>query len=293
MDRFTYGAMLTPIFCLLLGAEPGAEEIMARMAANVERQVEARAQYVYHQVVRSTLTRGNGNIARREKREYTAVPTAERTGKKLVSFEGAYSKGGRDLIPYKEPGFTYKDTDIDGELIEDLTDDLVNEENSKDGIPGALFPIRSRELPHYKYTYRGEALHKGRKIYKIAFEPVKKKDRSYGLGGEDAAGYEMRPWKGEAWVDAEEFQPVRIATDMAYGIPWGVKVFLGINLQQTGFSVTYDRIAENVWFPVTYGTEFKVTVFWGYKRTISLSLMSSDFRRTDVTSKIEFESLKQ
>jgi hypothetical protein len=77
---------------------------------------------------------------------------------------------------------------------------------------------------------------------------------------------------------------------MAYGIPWGVKVFLGINLRQTGFSVTYDRIAENVWFPVTYGTEFKVTVFWGYKRTISLSMVSSNFRKTDVSSKINFDS---
>jgi hypothetical protein len=282
--------MLTPLLCLFLAAEPGAEEIMSRMAANVERQVGVRAQYVYHQLVRSTLTRSNGNIARREKREYTAIPTPARTEKKLVSFEGAYSKGGKELIPYAEPGFKYKDTDIDGELIDDLTDDLVNDKDSRDGIPHALFPIRARELPHYRFTYRGESLHKGRRVYKVAFEPVKKKDKSYGITDDDAEQHEMRPWKGEAWVDAEEFQPVRIATDMAYGIPWGVKVFLGINLQQTGFSVTYERVADNVWFPAAYGTEFKVTFFWGYRRTISLSMVSSEFRKTDVSSKIEFET---
>lgn len=281
--------MLTPLLCLFMAGEPEAIVIMSRMAANVERQADERRHYVYHQLVRSSLTRANGNISRREKREYTAVPTEQRTEKKLLSFEGAYSKGGKELIPYSEPGFQYKETDVDGELIEDLTDDLVNDPESRDGIPHSLFPMRTTELPHYKFKLLGEVLHKGRRAYKIAFEPVKKKEKSYGIGDEEPEQHEMRPWKGEAWVDAEEFQPVRIATDMAYGIPWGVKVFLGINLQQTGFSVTYDRVAENLWFPVTYGTEFKVTVLWGYKRTISLSMVASDFKRTDVSSKIQFE----
>lgn len=282
--------MPASLLCLCLAADPEAVEIMFKMAANVERQVEARRQYVYDQVVRSTLTRGNGNIARREKREYTVLPAPDRSEKKLVSFEGAYGTGGKTLTPYTEPGFKYKETDIDGDLVEDLTGELVNAKDSRDGIPHALFPLRTRDLPHYKYTYRGEVNHRGRRTYKIAFAPVKKKEKSYGIGGGGAEDHEMRPWKGEAWIDAEEFQPVRIATEMAYGIPWGVKVFLGINLQQTGFSVTYDRIAENVWFPVTYGTEFKVSVFWGYKRTISLSMVSSNFRKTDVSSKINFDS---
>lgn len=282
--------MLTAAFCLCLSAEPEAVEIMFKMAANVERAVDARRQYVYDQLVRSTLTRSNGNIARREKREYTVLPMPEKTAKKLVSFEGAYGTGGRTLTPYSEPGFKYKDSDIDGSLVADLTDDLVNAEGSRDGIPHALFPLRTRDLPHYKYSLLGAVDHRGRRAYRIAFEPVKKKAKSYGIGDDDAAEHEMRPWKGEAWVDAEEFQPVRIATDMAYGIPWAVKVFLGINLRQTGFSVTYDRIAEGVWFPVTYGTEFKVTVLWGYKRTIALSMESRNFRKTDVRSEINFDS---
>lgn len=280
---------LAPLLCFL-AAGPDALVIMSKMAANVERQVDERRMYVYNQTIRATLTRGNGNVSRREKREYTVAPTPERTEKKMVAFEGAYSKGGKELIPYSEPGFKYKDTDIDAELIDDLIDDLANNKDAKDGIPPSLFPIRTRELPHYKFTYRGEILHKGRRAFKVGFEPVKKKERSYGIGDEDAEDHEMRPWKGEAWVDAEEYQPLRIATDLAYGIPWGVKVFLGINLQQTGFSVTYDRIAENVWFPVTYGTEFKVTVFWGYKRTISLSMDAGSFRRTDVKSEIKFDT---
>ena len=47
------------------------------------------------------------------------------------------------MIPYSEPGYKYKDVDIDGELIDQLTlNDLVNEKGSRDGIPSSLFPLR-------------------------------------------------------------------------------------------------------------------------------------------------------
>jgi hypothetical protein len=95
-------------------------------------------------------------------------------------------------------------------------------------------------------------------------------------------------WKGEAWIDAEELQPVRIQTQQAFQVPWGVKVFLGTNIQQSGFAISYQRVAENVWFPVSYGTEFRFNVLWGYKRTVTLSLESSDFRIASADSKIEY-----
>ena len=44
----------------------------------------------------------------------------------------------------------------------------------------------------------------------------------------------------------------------------------------------------NAWFPATYGTEFKLNVLFFYKRTIALSLESSDFRRATADTTIEF-----
>ena len=67
-------------------------------------------------------------------------------------------------------------------------------------------------------------------------------------------------------------RPLGIDSQLAFKIPWGIRVFLGTNLSQTGFSVNYQRVAENVWFPVTYGTEFRVSVLFRYKRTITLFL---------------------
>ena len=76
---------------------------------------------------------------------------------------------------------------------------------------------------------------------------------------------------------------------MAKGVPWGVRLFLGINIRQLGFSVTYQRAGEGAWFPASYGTEFRITVLWGYKRTITLAMDNTEFRKTDSSSTIQFD----
>ena len=80
-----------------------------------------------------------------------------------------------------------------------------------------------------------------------------------------------------------------VDTKMAKAVPWGVRVFLGTNVRRLGFSINYQRIAENVWFPATYGTEFHVDVLWGYKRTITLALESADFKKTGADSTIHYD----
>lgn len=95
------------------------------------------------------------------------------------------------------------------------------------------------------------------------------------------------------WVDAEDNQPVRVDTQLAKDIPWGVRVFMGIDVHQLGFSLTYERVADGVWFPATYGTEFQIKVFWGYKRTITMSMENTDFHKTDAQSTIQFETPEQ
>jgi hypothetical protein len=266
----------------LAAAEPAAD-VMRRMVENVGRAEQERARWIYSQKVRASLIRSNGDMSRTEKREYEATPGNGKTEKKLVSFEGEYRKNGRMYLA-PSPGYKYKDTDIDGELIDNMIKDLVDDKDSRDGIPESLFPLRARDLAAYQFTLLGEGEQSGRRLYKIRFEPVKKRRCPEGDG--DCGG---KAWKGEAWVDAAEYQPVRIATDLAFKIPWAVKAFLGTNFQQMGFSISYERVAPNVWFPRTYGTEFRVSVLFGYKRTIALAAESSGFRRATAESRIDFD----
>jgi hypothetical protein len=263
-----------------------ASAIMSKAAANVERATDARRAYVYRQLVRSSLVRSSGQIARKERREYQVFPGEKTTEKKLTSFSGQYRKG-KDMVDYSEPGYKYKDIDVDGDIIRDLTDDLVNDNDARDGIPHDLFPLSTKKLGAYVFTMNGEAEHKGRKVYRIGFEP-RNKVTCVEIGS-DSEGDCDEAWKGEAWIDQAELQPVRIDTHLAFKIPWGVRVFLGTNIQQMGFSILYDRVAENVWFPVSYGTEFRFNVLWGYKRTVTLSLESNGFQKTDANSTIQYD----
>ena len=280
---------LAAAFVCLMGADQDALAIMEKMAAKLEASVDARRQYVYKQRVSTRLVRTNGQIARAEKREYTAAPGPERTEKTLVSLAGEYHKSKKEIIRYDKPGF--EKGGIDGVLMEHLIDDLANSKKSRDGIPHSLFPFRTADLRFYKFTYLGEIQVRGRKAHRVGFEPLTRKSSCINIGDDDDEDEECassRAWKGEAVVDAEEFQPVRIFTDLTFKMPWGVKVFLGTNIRQTGFSVSYARVAPDVWFPATYGTEFRLDVLFGYKRVITLALDSSDFQRAEAKSEITF-----
>jgi hypothetical protein len=269
-----------------LAAGDDAAAIMAKAAANVEKATDLRRQFVYRQTVISSLVRSNGQISRKENREYEVFPTEKSSEKKLVSLRGEVRRG-KKTTPYSEPGFKDKGFDVDGDLIRDLTNDLVDEKGSRDGIPHSLFPLREEALQDYRFTLQGEFEYQGRRTYKILFEPAEK-HRCINFGGDDD-GCDGASWRGEAWIDIAELQPVRIFTQQAFRIPWGVKVFLGTNIQQSGFSVSYQRLAENVWFPVSYGTEFRFNVLWGYKRTVTLSLVSNGFKKTDIASTIKYD----
>lgn len=266
---------------------PDPVAIMNRMASSVEASVDGRRQYVYKQRVVARLLRTNQHVARQETRIYTAVPGPDKTVKTLVSLAGDYYKTRTEVVHYDTPGFEKGGLDIDGDLMRDLINDLVDDKDSRDGIPHDLFPLRKKDLPAYVFTFKDETEVKGRKAYRIAFEPSHK-SRCLEIGpGEDECG-DSKPWKGEVLVDAEEFQPVRIYTELAFKMPWGVKVFLGTNVRQIGFSVAYSRLAPNVWFPVSYGTEFRLDVLFGYHRVITLALDSSEFVRAEAKSEIKY-----
>jgi hypothetical protein len=301
------------------GAEPSMDglAIMRKMAANTDAATDARRQYVYHQRVRSSLRKSNGEVVCREAREYSVIPQATKTEKQLTSFSGACLEG-KKMVHYSPPrgehpglrekatGQDHDDGPDERETIAGFIDDLASDSKSRDGIARPLFPLTAEEIAHYTYRLKGETTVKGRRAYDILFEPaghngvcidVDEQDSEahlhVDLGGEHRDQTGCRPWKGEAWIDAEDFQPVRIDTQLAKGVPWGVRVFLGTNVRQLGFSLTYQRVAPGVWFPATYGTEFRFTVLWGYKRTVTLSMDNTDFRKTDAQSTIQFESTEK
>lgn len=254
---------------------PGLDEVLRRVAENQEKAVSARLSIVYTQETRTRLMRGGAKVAREEKRRYTVAPTATATEKKLDFFEGNYRKNGK-LFPYTDPKFRHQGMDIDGDLVENMTDDMVNDKESRDGIPTYLFPLTAREQGHYNYRLAGTQKVNGVEAIRILFEPKK--------------GDDERSWAGEALVDPVEFQPIRVVTKLAFNIPWAVKVFLGTNVRQLGFTVTYRKVADGLWFPVSYGTEFHLRAVFVYGRTIVMSLDNRDFRRASAESSIRFES---
>ncbi|MBM3783129.1 MAG: hypothetical protein FJW30_02155 [Acidobacteria bacterium] len=275
------------LFTLALLPAEDAQSIMAKAAANMESGAEARRNYVYQQKVFARLLRTDGQVARQERRVYSAVPGKDRTAKELVSLDGEYHKNKNEVIRYTGPEFEKGGVDVDGALVESLMRDFVENKKSRDGIPHSLFPFRVADLPYYQFQWLGEGQHQGRRVLRIGFSPNKKTK----CKNDEHSDCPM-PWKGEALIDAEEYQPVRIATDLDFKMPWGVRFFLGTNLRQTGFSVTYTRVAENVWFPFTYGSEFRLDVLFGYKRVVTLALDSSDFKRTETGTTIRYEGVE-
>jgi hypothetical protein len=241
---------------------------MDKVSTNLEKGSELRKSYVYTQKIHTRLLRTNSKLAREERRHYTVTPNGDSTTKKLIHFEGQYEKG-KKLLPYTDPEFRHKDVDIDGDLIEDLAEDLVGDSDSKDGIDMDLFPFLPKHLPDYKFTLLGTESYRGRPVHRISFEGT---------------------WGGEALIDVEDMHPLSIQTKLNFKMPLVVKAMLGTNLRQTGFSLTYTRLAPGLWFPSTYGTEMRLDVLFGYKRVITMSMESSDFKKFTTDSAVTFST---
>ena len=204
------------------------------------------------------------------------LPSPKGTEKHLDLFEGRYVHKGKTGT-YSDPSFEDSGMDIDAGLVKDLTDDLVNDKKSRDGISPDLFPLTAAEQRHYDFQLAGTQKVGPVEALKLTFTP--KKDDE-----------DDRCWAGEALVDPVEYQPIRITTRLALHIPLAVKVLLGTNIRQLGFTLTCRRVADGLWFPVSYGTEFHLRVLFGYARTVTMSMDNRDFRRASAESSIHFEN---
>ena len=250
-------------------APPSVDEIMARVAENQAKSIEARTHYVYKEEVIAALRHTLGKAACQEKREYTVAPGPKGVTRKIVKSESS-GKCDED----SDSNVTAK---ADGSAAQSMADEVTWE---KDGVPRDLFPLTEKEQRHYDYRLIGEETYRGRRAYRITFEP-KKHD------AEDAGD-----WKGEALIDAQEFEPISVTTTLARKVPLGVRVLLGTNVRGLGFSVSYERVADGVWFPVGFGGEFKLNVLFFYRCSISINLKNSDFKRTDVNSNIAYDKIQ-
>ncbi len=107
--------------------------IMGQLAQNQDRALQLRTAFVYRQNLFIRFQRFDGKTCREEMREYTVTPSAKGTEKKLTRLSGKYLKDGI-LSEYSDPGYRYKEIDIDGVLIDDFAEDFANDKDSRDGI---------------------------------------------------------------------------------------------------------------------------------------------------------------
>jgi hypothetical protein len=257
---------------------PDIGEIMSRVASNqAKSQNDQRKNWIYTQKQLLRMVRGNGKVAREERREYAMTPNKKgHIRKQLVNFEGKYESHGK-YTSYDRPGYEYKGVDIDGDIINDISEDMTDDKGSLDGLARDLFPLTRGEQRKYDFKLRGTEQYRGRPVFRVSFVP-----KPHPPDGDSGS------WKGDALIDAEEYQPVLVTTSLAFNIPMAVKILLGTNIKGLGFSVAYQKFADGVWFPVSYGGEFEVRAVFFYKRTISVSMTNSDFRRFDVTTKVAY-----
>jgi len=266
-----------------------ADDIMARVAANQDRCEALRKEYVYKQHIHIATHKPQTRMMRAENADYDVATQPDSTiQKQLKSLSGRYWNKDKYVDFKSESGVEAGSTDAnlvhnlrnheivpeagrtDADLIRNLRNHLSNDK-SKDGLARDLFPLTSEEQKGYEFKLLGQEVEAGRNVYHIAFTPKDTADPT---------------WAGEAFIDAAEFQPVRVFTKMSRRLPFLVRT-MWFDLPGVGFDVEYERQQNGVWFPSSFGTEFRLKVgpLFFFNRDISISLNNSEFEPTHVETK--------
>jgi hypothetical protein len=260
---------------LYAGEEPGpslsADEIMRRVGTNQDTAQTERNGVVYDQKIRVVSRGKDGKLICRQDTEYTVIPKDKKTERKLVSTSGECWKKG-ELIHFDKDPEDSNGT-IDTGIVKMFRDDVTHTD-SKDGVSEDLFPLTTEHQQKLEFLLDGERDVQGRPAYIIRFRPKDRKD--FG-------------WAGEAIIDKEEFQPVRVYTQMARKLPFVVRNMLGTDVPGLGFTTSYTRVGPNLWFPSSFGTEFKIHAVYFFHRTVTMSLENKNFRHTDVQTAIKYD----
>lgn len=241
---------------------------MTRVAANQDRAQDLRKEYVYKQHIHIVSHKPKGRLLREETADYDVAPTPEGTEKKLNLLTGRYWAKGKYETFSGEP-IPQKDS-LDAGIIKSFRDDLSNDK-TKDGLAKDLFPLTSEEQKAYVFNLIGQEVEAGRTVYHVGFRPKDKDEIT---------------WAGEAFIDAAEFEPVRVFTKLSKRLPLWVRTMLGTDVPGVGFNVVYQKQEDGVWFPSTFGTEFRLRAVFFINRELSISMENSAFERTHVKSTI-------
>ena len=272
---------------------------MARVAANQDSAEAARRHYVYIQHAKVVSRKGH-TVMCEETTDSRITPTETASTAELLKLDGRLLKKGKyitytslpksndhgadhDKPPAENPSQTDNDSininldedDTDRDLVENTRANLTRYDKSKDGIDTRLFPLTSKAQADYDFRLVGpnhgiERIN-GRDVFHITFHPKIKDD--FG-------------WKGDAYIDTASFQPVVVRTAMSRKIPFAVRTLLGTNVPGLGFSIVYAPQPDGVWFPATFGTEFKIHVLFFFSRDITINAENRDFEKTHTDSKI-------
>jgi hypothetical protein len=266
--------LITPLGTL--AQQPAAADIMARVAANQDRSESERAHYVYVQHARTASRKGE-TVMCEEITDYRITPTESGSDRQLLKLDGRLLQKHQyitynTLAPKKAPVSDRDDSldDMDRDIVENMRSNLTSD-NSKDGIGAHLFPLTTKSQLDYKFHLIGREQRNGREVFHLDFRPRDKNDYS---------------WKGDAYIDSTAYQPVLIRTTMARNVPFAVRTLLGTSLPGLGFTVAYAPQPDGIWFPTTFGTEFKLHVLFFINREITLSADNRDFAKTHVSSHI-------
>ena len=243
---------------------------MKKVAENQDRGQKERCNYVYEQSVRVIIRRKNGKPARDETTRYIVAPEAKATKRTETSVFGSYWKKGRKIDFQGEP--VPEAGSIDGSLAHAFRDTI--NDDSKDGLGKDLFPLTTEDQKDLAFQLEGEEIVSGRKAYRIKFGPADRHEIS---------------WAGEALIDELELQPVSVYTRLSRKLPLAIRTLLGTDLPGLGFNTQYTRVDKDIWFPVSFGTEFRLRAVFFLNRIISVSMESKNFRRASVTSGIKYQ----
>lgn len=257
---------------------------MDRVAANQERSEADRVHYVYLQHAR-VLSRKGKTVLCEEITDSRITPSPTGSHIDLLKLDGRVLQK-HTYVPYttlpprqtstsppieNQPGsISINIGDDDRELVEDLRASLTRDD-SRDGVNPRLFPLTSTRQKDYQFHLVGRDRMNGRDVFHLDFRPRNKSD--FG-------------WKGDAYIDTATFQPVVISTAMARKIPFAARTLLGTNVPGLGFTITYAPQPDGVWFPVSFGTEFKLHVLFFFSRQIVIDALNRNFEKTHVTSEM-------
>jgi len=250
---------------------------MARVTVNQERSVADRVHYVYLQHAR-VLSRKGKTVLCEEITDSRITPSPTGSHADLLKLDGRvltkhqYVAYTAPLPPQPGAGGAAPDSDKaldsfsitlggddDRELVENLRVSLT-----RDDVNYRLFPLTSTGQKAYAFHLVGRDHINGRDVFHIDFRPRDKSD--FG-------------WKGDAYIDTATFQPVVISTAMARKIPLAARTLLGTNVPGLGFTITYAPQPDGVWFPVSFGTEFKLHVLFFFSRQIIIDALNRNFEK--------------